>query len=269
VRNPLIDILRPHHFRGKLRLLDKVVPHTGKRAARVFGARVELDLTDAIQRWIYMGVFEPEETAIVRTWLHPGMTFLDVGANVGYFTLLAASRVGVSGRVHAIEPSPYAFGRAADTVSANALHMVRLHQLGLSDTEGELTLYVQADGSGFHSPSMSPEIGGEPVAVAVRRLDDLLDEAGIDTVDLMKLDVEGHELHVLRGGRSALESGRVRAVLCEFNEHWLRAQGESSRALYDALLAAGFQDRKTTPPEFGPGTFETRFFVHRTALPLR
>src|SRR6185436_6075060 len=100
----VISAFRPHNFRGKLRLLDGLVPHTGDRVASVWGYQVHLDLSEAIQRWIYMGAFEPKETALATRWLRPGMTFVDVGANVGYFTLLAASRVGPSGRVHAIEP---------------------------------------------------------------------------------------------------------------------------------------------------------------------
>src|SRR5262245_23753485 len=78
----VISSFRPYNFRGKLRLLDGLVPHSGERVSKVFGYRVRLDLSEAIQRWIYMGAFERKETALVSRWLQPGMTFLDVGANV-------------------------------------------------------------------------------------------------------------------------------------------------------------------------------------------
>jgi FkbM family methyltransferase len=259
-----IEALRPYHFRGKLKLLDRVVPRAGERTTPVFGYEHTLDLGEAIQRWIYMGAFEPRETSLVHRLLGPGMTFLDVGANVGYYTLLAASRVGRTGRVHAIEPSPYAFNRLQRTVRANGIGQVHLHQMGLSDACGELTLYVQPPDSGFHSPTMSSDSGGEPVTVPVQRLDESLNEWGAEWVDLMKMDVEGHELHVLRGAGDALGSGRIRALICEFNEHWLQSQGSSSEAVYQTLVDAGFRDRDGAP-RFGAETFETRFMVHRSA----
>jgi hypothetical protein len=95
------------------------------------------------------------------------------------------------------------------------------------------------------------------------RLDDFFDQEGIEQVDLMKMDVEGHEQHVLRGGSEVLASGRIRGMLCEFNEHWLREQGGSAQELYSALRDLGFDDE---PParDHGPGSFETRFMVHRS-----
>ena len=262
LRDAIIDALRPYHFRGKLKLLQRIAPRQGERTTRLFGYDVRLDLGEAIQRWMYLGAFEPKETAVVKGWLRPGMTFLDVGANFGYFTLLAASRVGPSGRVVAVEPSPLAAGRLAENVRANSLSRVEVHQLGLSDTAGSLDLYISP--AAFHSPTMSASSGGEPVSVPVKRLDDCLEEWGVASVDLMKMDVEGHEPFVLRGAPDALASGRIRAVLVEFNDHWLRAQGSSPDELYRIFREAGYVDTEGTA-EFLPQCCDTRFLVHRTA----
>ncbi|HEV3165926.1 MAG TPA: hypothetical protein VGZ22_17990 [Isosphaeraceae bacterium] len=96
--------LPPYHFRGKTRVLGRLVPSSGERRAKVFGAGVDLDSADAIQRLVYLGDFEGHETALVRPRLKPGMTFIDADANCGYYTLLAASLVGPSGAVWAFEP---------------------------------------------------------------------------------------------------------------------------------------------------------------------
>jgi FkbM family methyltransferase len=264
IRDAVIDLLRPYHFRGKLRLLGSVAPTEGERAVQVFGYRVRLDLAEAIQRWIYLGAFEPQETALVRAWLKPGMTFVDVGANVGYFSLLAASLVGARGRVFAVEPSPYAHARIRATVEANRLRQVRAFQMGMSSAPGELTLYVQPEAAHFHSPTMSAASGGEPVTVPVGRLDACLDEWGVETVDLIKVDVEGHEPFVFEGAARVLSSGRIRAALVEFNDFWLRQQGGTPDSLYRTLLAAGFVDTGGRA-EFVPDCCITRFFVHRTA----
>jgi hypothetical protein len=117
-------------------------PNSGIRQARVFGSVFELDLDDLIQRRIYFGVMEPQETRLVRNYLQPGMAFVDVGANDGYYTALAAERVARNGgRVAAFEPSPYAFGRLSSMILANRLEHVTPVHAGLSDAAGNLNLY--------------------------------------------------------------------------------------------------------------------------------
>jgi FkbM family methyltransferase len=154
----------------------------------------------------------------------------------------------------------------SDVVRSNGLSQVTVHPMGLSSQDGELTLYVDSSESGFHSPTMA-HTNGTPVPVRVRRLDDCLDEWGIDAVDLMKIDVEGHEAEVFRGGERSLRSGRVRAIVCEFNEYWLREQGSSAEELHRMLTEFGFVDQHGTPT-FGPDYFMTRFLIHRSCADI-
>src|ERR1700730_16140389 len=112
----LSDAIRQFNFRGKARLLHGLCSREGEHEAEVFGYKIKLDLADYIQRSIYLRTFEPRESALIRHYLKPGMTFVDVGANVGYYTLLAASLVGRRGRVLAFEPSPYVFERLVETM---------------------------------------------------------------------------------------------------------------------------------------------------------
>src|SRR5579863_7726287 len=121
VSDLLTRILRPLDVPGKARLLHQVVPRTGERQAKIFGCKMMLDLSDHGQRWIYFGNFERQETSWVKEWLRPGMAVVDVGANVGYYTLLAAACVGPRGKVFAVEPSPYAYSLLRGVVARNAL----------------------------------------------------------------------------------------------------------------------------------------------------
>lgn len=234
-------LVRPWQFRGKFRLLGPLVPKAGTRRASVFGANLDLDLSDAMQRLIYLGAYEREETIAVRKALKPGHTVVDVGANVGYFTALAAQRVGPAGRVVAIEPSPYAFGRLRRMLPANCT----AENIGLSDAPGELALYLDAS-AGNHTPTMSLEApegaAHEYARVPVETLDDVAARLGIERIDLMKIDVEGHEPRILAGARRLCEAGKVRAVLCEFNEFWLRKVGSSSEELAATFRRYGFTD---------------------------
>ena len=259
----VFELIRPLRFRGKARLLGPFAPRTGRRSARVFGSRVTLDLSDYIGRSIYMGSYERRETAVVSRWLRPGMTFLDVGANVGYFSLLAASRVGPSGRVIAVEPSPVAYAALVQTIGDNALS-IEAYPIGFGDTPGTCTLYFPPESFHNHSPTMVDHDGaGTAVHVQVVRLDDFLDERRVDAVDLMKIDVEGFEPRVFTGAERALATGRIRAVLCEFNDVWLREAGSAPQALHDQLTRLGFVDQAGTPA-FGERQLETRFLVHNT-----
>lgn len=206
---------------------------------------MSLDRQDYIQRSIYLGTFEPFESAQVKSYLKAGMTFVDVGANVGYYSLMAASLVGSTGRVLAFEPSTYAFGRLQETINRNNLAQVQAIHAGLSDTNGESRLFVSA-GKGNHTPSMVPNAGGSPVPVPVRRLDDYLAEHGVEHVDFMKIDVEGFEPNVLRGAGQYLEQRKIHAILCEFNTHWLTANKSSAQALYQLFIDSGFKSASGT-----------------------
>jgi FkbM family methyltransferase len=259
----LVRLLRPVWFRGKARLLSAVTPDRGTRAARVFGARIELDLSDYVQRMMYLGCYEPGETRTLLRYLRPGMTVVDVGANAGYFTYLAAARVGRSGRVLAVEPLPPVYRNLAAAVRDNRLDRVTVVNTALGRVAGSLPLFVPPAAHGNCAPTLVPVPGWEPVLVPVRPLDAVLDECAIDRVDLLKLDVEGFEAEVLAGADRALRSGQVRAVLCEFNDWGLRQNGSSPRDLWDVLAEYGFRrpGGPAAPPDFPSGTVETWFLV--------
>lgn len=256
----LSRLLKPFHFRGKARLLHALCPKQGMREATVFGYRMELDLGDWGPRCIYLNVFEPEETALVKRYLKPGMTFVDVGANVGYYTLLAASLVGKEGTVLAFEPSPYVFGKLAGAVERNNLSgQVNIMQAGLSDCAGELELYLPKK-PGNHTPTMIPNDGGTPLSVPVYRLDEWLRDQGIERVDMIKMDVEGFEPNVIAGAASYLEQGKVRSIVCEFNRHWLEANGSSAAILYELIVGQGYKSQPEKP-ELDTGLQSIFFFL--------
>jgi len=209
-------------FRGKARLQDQLLPKGGHVRARVFGLPVDLDLSDVIQRDICAGLYEPHETAWLQQHLRPGMTFVDVGANIGYYTWLASSLVGDGGRVLAFEPGPYAAQSLRKTLLNGSVRNVVCHQLALSDEPGEAILYVPPESAGNYNPSLTPylpNMTAVPTQVAI--LDAYLDDEQVKIVDVLKIDVEGVELKVLRGASRAFSNHRIRAVLCECGEHSL------------------------------------------------
>jgi FkbM family methyltransferase len=246
VLDSAVRVLEPFNFRGKARLLHSVCPKAGERQRRIFNCRVDLDLRDYIQRSIYLGVFEPNESKLISGYLKPGMTFVDVGANVGYYTLLAAALVGASGHVISFEPSPYAFGRLKQAVEDNELSQVDLECAGLSHEPGEVELFLPLS-EGNHAPTMIPNEGGGPITVPVQKLDDYLHEHEVERVDLIKIDVEGYEPNVINGTMKNITEGRVRAVLCEFNSYWLERNNLSSQMFFEIMMDIGFRPTASEP----------------------
>jgi FkbM family methyltransferase len=240
----LVAALRDVPFKGKARLLSPLVPRRGTRTAKVHGYRLRLDLSEHIQRLVYLGAYERWQTAVVRRLLRPGGVLVDVGANVGYFSFLAASLVGPGGKVLAVEPSPYAADLLGDAVRANGLgDIVRLERCGLGREAGEATLYDPLPDN--HSPSLLEDGGGSGRpgrAVPIRTLDECLDAWQLSHVDLLKVDVEGYEPAVIAGGARSLGGGRVRALLVELNPHWLARAGTTPEQTCRSLRDLGFEE---------------------------
>lgn len=211
------------------------------------GYRMELDVGEAIQRLMYFGEYEPVQSQWVRDILGPGGSFLDVGANVGHYTTLAASLVGSEGRVVAFEPSPYAYKKLQAIVQNNNIAQVTIFQCAAGDENGQLDLYLPSEDY-LHSPSLvQSDSSYIPVKVEVRRLDSHPALGHSADIDIMKVDVEGFEPNVLRGMHDHLQAGHVKYLMCEFNSGWLEPNGSSCEALLAMIKSMGFAVYRETP----------------------
>ena len=254
----LVKTLRPlPYFRGRARLLGALLPGSGVRTAEVGGFPLRLSLSDYIQRKIYMGCYEPRETKLVQALLRPGDTFVDAGANIGYYTAMAAGLVGPAGTVLAFEPFPELYGALQRTFAA--CDRVKCLSAALSDRDGQLTLYVPPESYGNIDPSAFQYCADmREISVPARPLTEVLTDLGVETVHLLKTDTEGFELRVLKGCEQLLGEGRIHAVLCEVNPGLLDLAGSSPKELIEYLLDRGF--RLSTP--YRDGDFANLLFLH-------
>lgn len=139
---------------------------------------------------------EREELEALQQYVSGGGIFVDIGANIGHYTLMAAA-FGAA-RIVAIEPNPEALDRLGFNTAANELgDRVDIVQTALGETDGEATLYVPVDGDMGSGKVSNSEISGRQVTVSIRPLTAVLQERGIDHVDALKIDVEGMEDRVL------------------------------------------------------------------------
>jgi len=173
------------------------------------------------------------------------MTFVDVGANWGYFTLVAAHLVGVGGRVLSLEPDPRLYNVLSGNVERNCLRHVSAHRVAASDRDGTLTLAGFDERGGNFGLSRVVEEdpdGASRFSVASRSLDALLDEQeGFGRVDVLKMDIEGAEDLALSGMRAGLARGRYRCVLLELHPALLAERGRSVAEVVDLLANAGYR----------------------------
>lgn len=192
-------------------------------------------------------LLEPEVTQTLCSVLRPGMTFFDIGANLGYYTLLASKIVGSCGEVHAFEPAPVQFRHLALNVKINRAKNIRLNNLALAERSGDKELFL-SDGwnQGIHSfAKMSGP--AHSCLVQCTSLDEYVDRAGVAQIDVMKMDVEGSELFVLGGGKSALVDLRPRVIIFEACEGHAQAQGYSTSEVKQLLSEKGYRILRLAP----------------------
>jgi FkbM family methyltransferase len=202
-------------------LLTRMVTELDVRVPE--GFRIRVDTTEAIGRALAVtGRWEPHVADAFQRLLAPGDVVIDIGANIGYHTLLAAKLVGPAGHVYAIEPSAGAFAALTANVALNDFRNVTALQVAAGAAEGEATLDDRPWGQSLHSfvrresESREPRVAGTlihvaPVAVLVRP-----EHAG--RLRLVKIDVEGYDLEVLRGLLPLFEAGTTPALIVELHK---------------------------------------------------
>jgi FkbM family methyltransferase len=223
-------------------------PYTNLRAQRfeatsIYGTRFEGTLSGLVQRRLFhFGVFEPNLSDWMWRTLSEGDVMVDVGANVGYFTLLAARAVGPRGAVVAVEAAPSTFAALEANVARNGAANVRTLNVAANDRDDTLPIYTIPGEEHAGGASLARAVGPQEAIVAARPLCDLLTADEIARVRVIKVDVEGAEAAVIRGLLPALDRMRpdVEIVVEVLPE---------TKAAVEALFAqAGFHSRALPNP---------------------
>ncbi len=207
------------------------------------GFKMKLDLHDPEQLKVYFygHYHERYEARLVQRLLDPGEVFWDVGANVGYFSLVAAVALANRGQVVALEPGQNAATRLRENIALNPYSNIKVYQLAASDTAGEARLYLAPDladsSASLFMPGQSQ--GGYETCRTVP-LDRLLREEALPGPQLLKMDVEGAELAALKGAAALLDNFSP-LLLIEMEEKNLRAAGASKAAIQQFLSGFGYR----------------------------
>ena len=213
------------------------------RGRTSFGAEINCAIHDQIQRMIfYFGVWEPEVTNIIRHRLRAGGTFLDIGSNIGYDTLLAASCVGPSGRVIAVEASHLIFEKLKANIRRNAYRNISVHNVAISDFEGKLSVFAGPDtniGMTTTCPDRGLQYVGEVDTVPIETL---LDAKTLKSIQLIKMDVEGAEAAILSHLLATLDLySNTMEVIVELAPARSDEERDALNRLFEAFLSNGFR----------------------------
>lgn len=211
---------------------------------RASGLRMALDLTDWMERRSYFtGRFYQEDLEdLLSTILRAGDNFVDVGANIGLVTLHAASLVGKTGAVRSFEPNPKTFARLAHNIEINGLRQCRASNCGLGTEDQSLRLNLFGRHSGRATLLGDSKDAVETVPVEIARGEDQLADLDTSKPTLVKIDVEGYEVSVLKGLGKFLN--REVAVVAEVSPTWLEKAGSSTNELLDLLAYHGLMPHK-------------------------
>jgi len=229
----------------------------------VLGHRMRLDDRDTLELST-KEIYEPGVTRLFQREVRSGDHVLDIGANIGYFTLLAARLVGNAGKVTAFEPDPTNFGILSRNVLDNDYANVVLRQEAVADRPGTLRLYRSERNRGDHR-LFDPGDGRSSVEVPVTALDRSL--KGLDRkVHFIKMDVQGAEALALEGMKGLLKANRGLKLVTEFEPGNLKTAGADPKKFLDSLKKAGFKLFEI--PEEGPlKSVEPKALLKRCGTP--
>lgn len=207
------------------------------------GVKFKVDISKQMGNTIFWrGAHDWAPIFALEKLINRGDTIIDIGANQGEYALWAARKAGSSGQVHAYEPLTSIFNQLKENIHLNPELRISPHQTGLSDQPGRLKLYSNDNHNEgvntlFPDPAHTSKVLEE---IELNTLDLEVEKLGLKKIDLIKIDVEGAELMVLKGGKATIDKHRP-ILFLEFNEKAFLTAGYSSADILSFLEKYGYQ----------------------------
>jgi FkbM family methyltransferase len=200
------------------------------------GHKMWLDDKDSLGLSSNNGIFEPQEIELVKQQVSLGDTVLDIGANIGYYTLIFAKLVGEHGKVFAFEPDPTNFALLKKNVEINGYSNVILVPKAVSNENKKAKLYLCEQNKGMHRVYNSV-FCNDSIDIEFLRLDDYFQD---DKINFIKIDIEGAEYAAIQGMRNLLNRNREAKLLTEFSPAASLENGIDSTDYLKILVDLGF-----------------------------
>lgn len=225
---PLVENLRLKKRQQFNHPVDKVVSTLGQNFT------IALDPSNGfIDAHIYAtGTYEPDILQVMKDYLRPGDTFVDIGGNIGWHSLFATSLVGEQGKVHTFEPLPKLNEQFKRSIKLNNFSkQVTLHSYGCSDVSGKAYLHINEKNIG--GSSILDERYSETVEISTLPADEILRD--LSEISLIKIDTEGFEIEVLRGLKTTLSQLKPKLIIEFSPSFWTNQKIERSKEFFAIL----------------------------------
>jgi len=204
------------------------------------GFKLNLENERYIEKYIYYwGEWEGNETHFIKEFLPKDGLFIDIGANIGYFSCLAASIVGNKGHVFSFEPVPQSFQLLSKNIHLNNFHNITAYQIAASNKKGSMLLAKPKNPCALEMVTTRNASTTKPHwEIPSERVDEIVDRN--QSIDMIKIDIEGAEMLALAGLVEHLSKQNAPIVLCEVNDSFLTDMGSSAEKLMAYMINLGY-----------------------------
>ena len=250
---------------------------------RIFNKAILAKFDRSLQLWLYpndgvgrltyyFGYHEPEIFRFLDNYICDGMVFLDVGANIGAYSLFAAKRVSPGGKVYAFEPQHETFARLIHNIELNEFDNIIAEHCAVGCTEGEVEIVKDSDTAKSYVKSFALLEGDNQLErCPVATIDGCLGHGSVERVDYLKIDVEGVEYNVLKGGENFIKKHVPSIIQVELFDDLLCRSGSSVAKVCELLEIFGYRcyelsekQIKLVPIPFGQQSSGDTFWIHKS-----
>ena len=190
------------------------------------------------QSIIRSGVFERDLTDFAKRIIQKGHYVFDVGANIGYYSVIFSKCVGDAGKVFAFEPTCYYRNWLLENIKENRANNVEVYDFGLSDKEQQLVIDIGVSSASLHNPDGYEEVVGQE-KITLKRLDSFVEESNPQRIDVIKIDIDGHEPLFLNGAWKAIDTYKPVIMMEISHLHYLHA-GYTAWDFYDMITSRNY-----------------------------
>jgi len=216
-----IYLKRPEYLFNPHRIFKRLFRTRSKieTCQTAWGTTMEVNTEEAIGNSIFFtGIYDLALTEILWKLIRPGNVVVDIGANIGYTVGVCSLRAGEKGMVHAFEPNEFLFDRLKFNISKMPFTNVKLHAVALSDSNHVARLVLPSGYQNNEGVAFVGDEGAQGIEIQLECLDNVLQKDTV--VDVLKIDVEGHEYKVFMGAKELLRQKRIRNIVFEDHDSY-------------------------------------------------